>query len=161
MNSIGEYDENNLIGIRIIKEINKDNPYWYRIGIGCNSIDSLVESNNTKVVISPIRLHTMQVLNDANLRRFEAALETSDIFYICPSVIKDRGTKPKIYFEKKIRKNKESLKIVRACEVYEDDYLMEGSIAPFDNPIIPSNKQGCDIERIIKRKKGKAKMLDA
>ena len=38
---------------------------------------------------------------------------------------------------------------------------MEGSIAPFDNPIIPSNKHGCDIERIIKRKKGKAKMLDA
>ena len=152
INAYGNIDENNSIGLRIIKQIDKDNLHWYRIGIGPSSFQQMKAAEGN-VIISPVRMHTMQPDNDENLSNFEKALQLSDSFYMCPATFDEKSHNLISHLDKSILKKKESIVITFAYELKESDLISESSILPSDNPLIPEGIFNTDIERIIKRKK--------
>ena len=149
---IGDEDKEDIIGIRIIKDVNGSNPYWYRIGIGRNMLqnDELKEEG---VFVSLTRLHTMEAKNDSNVKMFEEVLKHHNCYYICPAIaINGKLANLKTYFDKKIKKDVSSIKVIHAYEVDEQDFLAESSITMGDTPILPEHTDLYDIERIIMRK---------
>lgn len=148
---IGEKDVDNQIGIRIIKGIDKNHPTWYRVIIGAES--NLSANGKNRIVISPVRLHTMQAESDINLKRFENSFSKVGSYCICPAVLKGMGQTPNVLWDKKISKKQESIIICNAWEVPENDLLFYSGIMPTDNPIIPRGKENSPILKIIKRKR--------
>ena len=144
-------DKKNAIGIRIIKAINSEHPYWYRIGIGQNAPFSHLNAQNNGVVINPIRLHTMHPNNSNNLGFFEQIQFKSGDFIICPSIIRDENGSPERHLEKQILKHAESIKIINAYEVEKTDLLASLSIIPTDSPLIPLGFEKCDLVEILKQ----------
>lgn len=152
INDFGCNDRQNKIGIRIIKGIDKNHPYWYRVVIGQLSF-SHKEKNTPQIIAMPVRVHTMEPNNDVNLKMFEQELQTMKSFSICPSYFHDMSAQPKIFEDLIIHKNIESIMICNAYEVSETDWLTEADILPTDTPIIPAGKENAPILSIIKRKK--------
>ena len=152
INDFGFNDRQNKIGIRIIKGIDKNHPYWYRVVIGQLSF-SHKEKNIPQIIAMPVRVHTMEPNNDTNLKMFEQELQTVKSFSICPSYFHDMSAQPRIFEDLIIHKNIESIMICNAYEVSETDWLTEAGILPTDTPIIPAGKENAPILSIIKRKK--------
>jgi len=150
---LGKDDVGNVIGIRIIKGIDFENPNWYRIGIGENSFFSGFKGGNNSLVISPGRMHTMQPQNDNNLRAFEIAQTDFGEYIICPSVIRDGNEYPEVHFERQIFKHRESIKILDAYELVKTDVLAAESIIPTDRPFIPPGYEKCDFNEILNSKR--------
>lgn len=146
----GKFDINDKIAIRIIKNIDKKHPYWYRVVVGTSN--PIIESR-AKLVVSPARVHTMMPDNDRNLLMFEAELKRMSSYEICPCVWQDKGKIPQICRELSIHKNKDSIVICNAYEVTEDDMLFFSGILPTDSPLIPKGREDAPILRIIERKK--------
>ena len=153
----GTDDSENAIGIRIIKGIDSDHPYYYRMGIGANSFFSQYKAHENCVVISPCRMHTMQPNNDKNIGLFENSQSQRGDFIIFPSIIRSGNEFPEGHPEKQILKHAESLKIINAYDIKKTDILAVESIIPSDNPSIPSGYEDCDLIEILKHKK---KMAD-
>lgn len=152
INDFGYNDRQNKIGIRIIKGIDKNHPYWYRVIIGQLSF-SHKEKNAPQIIAMPVRFHTMEPNNDTNLKMFEQELQVVKSFSICPSYFYDISAQPQIFKDLMIRKNIESIIICNAYEVPETDWLMEAGILPTDIPIIPEGMEEAPILSIIDRKK--------
>lgn len=150
IDKIGQFDEEDIIGIRIIEEIDKKHPYWYRVCIGSNLMSGIADGKN-HVFISKIRLHTMNPANNINLSNFKLSLQKEIKFYLFPSLVVNGNVE--FHFEKRILKNRKSLQVLKAYEINENDILSEIAIMPSDQPIIPSDKRGCDLEKILKRKR--------
>lgn len=146
----GEFDIKNQIAIRIIKSIDKEHPYWYRVVVG---VSNPVVESNAKLIISPARVHTMMPDNNRNLAMFEAELKNLGSYEICPCFWYDKGRTPKIYEELLIQKNRESIVICDAYEIPENDILFFSGILPTDNPLIPKGREDAPILKIIERKK--------
>lgn len=153
-NDIGSYDSENKIGIRIIKGIDKNLPYSYRVIIGQQGFSKKC-TDSEKIIAMPIRFHNMQPSNNYNLKMFEQELRTAKRFCICPTYMKDFTSEPKVFDELLIEKNVDSIVICDACDVQANDLLIEAAILPTDNPIIPKGKEDSPILDIIKRKKYK------
>lgn len=149
---IGHSDSKNEIGVRIIKGINKEHPYWYRVVIGQLG---LVNNNVKKhqIVAMPTRCHTMEPNNDVNLKMFEKELQFAKSFSLCPSYMPDFTRQPQLYDKLMIKKNYESIRICNAYELQNDDLLSYCGILPTDNPIIPSGKENAPVLEMIERKK--------
>lgn len=146
----GGFDIKNQIAIRIIKSINKEHPYWYRVVVG---VSNPVVESNAKLIISPARVHTMMPDNNRNLAMFETGLKNLGLYGICPCFLYDKGRKPKIYEELLIQKNRESIVICDAYEIPEDDILFFSGILPTDCPLIPKGREDAPILKIIERRK--------
>lgn len=146
----GDVDINDKIAIRIIKNIDIEHPYWYRVIIG---VSNPVVENNAKLIVSPARFHTMMPNNDRNLLMFETELENVGTYKICPCFWRDKEDNPKIYEELSIQKNRESIVICDAYEIPENDILFFNGILPTDSPLIPKGKEDAPILKIIERKK--------
>lgn len=146
----GRDDVESGIGIRIIKGINKKEPFSYRVAVGVSNINELATSNHS-IILTPTRLHTMQPQNDANLRKFESACH--DSYYICPALMTEKTDAPEIHPELSILKHKESIKIIHAYEVSSQDMLSVCAILPDDDPIVPTGKDDADIVKILQSKR--------
>ena len=151
LDNIGQFDKKDLIALRIIEGIDEKNPYSYRVSVG-SSLNNSVKDVERRLFISKNRLHTMTPINDINLRNFKECFKNVKEFFICPSLIRKNNSEPDVHLEKRIIKNSKSLKIMKAYEISENDILSEMAILPFDRPIIPFDKRGCYLEKIIKRK---------
>ena len=144
----GEFDTKNQIALRIIKNIDKDHPYWYRVIIGSSNP---IQESNAKLIATPARVHTMMPDNDRNLSLFETELENFGSYEICPCFWRDEEHSPEIYEELSIRKNRESIVICNAYEIPENDILFFSGILPTDNPLIPKGKEDAPILMILER----------
>ena len=150
----GKDDVNNVIGIRIMKEIDSENLYWYRIGIGENSFCSTYKSHNKPVFISPVRMQTMQPQNGEYLKQFESAQSNIGDLIIYPSIFKEGDNKSlEEHFEKGILKHKESIKILYAYEIEKTDVLSVESLIPTDRPVIPPEMEDCVLKEILDKKR--------
>lgn len=149
---IGYNDGKNEIGIRIIKGIDKEHPYWYRVAVGQQGF---VHSNVKKpqLMAMAARCHTMEPNNDNNLKMFKKELQCAKSFSLCPAYMPDFNEQPRIYEKLMIRKKCESIVICNACDLQNDDLLSFSAILPTDNPIIPSGKENAPILEMIERKK--------
>lgn len=149
---IGKYDEDNQIGIRVIKGIDKKHPYWYRVVVGTLKFRGKGTSK-PQIIASPTRVITMTPNNNNNLQMFENELNRETVFQICPAVINTPYEQPHIYNNLAIRKNKSSILICDAHEVPEDDFLCYSGVLPEDDPIIPFDKKDVPIMKMIEHKK--------
>lgn len=146
----GDFDVENQIAIRIIKGIDREHPYWYRVVIGASNL--LVE-RNAKLITLPARVHTMMPDNNRNLTMFEMELKKVGLYTICPCICRDQGSEPQIYKDFSIQKNRESIKICDAYEIPEGDVLFFSGILPTDCPLIPRGMEGVTVLKLIERKK--------
>lgn len=149
---IGYSDSKNKIGIRIIKEIDKEHPYWYRVVVGPMEFE---HSNikKSQIISIPTRCHTMEPNNDINLKMFENELQVAKCFSLCPSYMPDFTGQPQVYEKLMIRKNFESIIICNASDLQSDDLLSFCAVLPTDNPIIPQGKENAPILEMIEHKK--------
>jgi len=153
INKYGTDDRENEIGIRIIKGIDSEHPYWYRIGIGSNSFFSNLKGKTNHIIINPCRMHTMQPSNDKNIGLFEHLQSKTGDYVICPSIIREGKASPETHLEKQILKHAGSIRIMNAYEIEKTDVLAVESIIPADKPIIPPECGNCDIVEILTHKK--------
>lgn len=134
----GSDDSGDNIEIRIIKGIDSNNPFFYRIIVGSSKLPL---EENIKIFASPSRVHTMMPQNNRNISMFEKELGLSESFCICPAIMGDSGQQPKIHYQLMIKKSKNSIKIYNAYEIPEDDFLTYSGLLPTDNPFIPENEK--------------------
>ena len=158
INRYGTDDTGNEIGIRIIKGIDFEHPYWYRIGIGTNSFFPNEKTKKNCVVINPCRMHTMQPNNDKNVGIFEQIQSKRGDYIICPSIIRDGKDYPEEHLEKQILKHARSLKILNAYEIKRTDVLAVESIISTDKPFIPPGYENCDLVGILNHRKSARKV---
>lgn len=157
LNRYGYDNNNNTIGIRIVKQIDKSNPSWYRVAIGSNSFMANTNMKKNGVYIDPCRLHTMQPEDDKNLSLFEEAVLRNKAFIMFPSIQKDKSEQPELHFEKRIVMDANCIKILNAYEIQKNDLLSEEAIMPTDNPIIPQGNENCELIGILEHKRKQTK----
>lgn len=150
IDEFGACDNDNRIAIRIVKKIDSENLYHYRLIVGSEKIPM---DEDVKIVASPARVHTMTPPNDNNITMFERELERSDSFFICPAIMERNEQYPKVYESLKIKKSKQSIKICNAWEIPENDLVVFSGILPTDQPFIPEGKEDAFILKIIEMHK--------
>lgn len=147
---VGHIDKNESIKISIIKGIDKDNPYYYRVVFTAN--ENLIKRGNldsSYVIMNPTRFHTMEAKTDLNLNRFIEAYSIVGKYEVFPSSIA-KGNQPVLHEELNILKNE--IEIINAWEVDEGSQLSV-AILPNDKPIIPNEIKDPPILKVIDRNK--------
>ena len=155
INEIGSIDKNDIIGIRIIKGIDKNHPTWYRISIGPQKLFG--NNDNIQIMYTPYRIHTMQPNNNYNLNQFEQLIKNASGYRILPSYMVNETSTFVPLNELSLYKNISSLVIYNAYEIPSDDFLATSAILPTDDPVIPPGKETAFVLSDIARKRGNIK----
>lgn len=150
--TIGTIDSKNQIAIRIIKGIDRNHPFWYRVAVGVGN--HTCRPNIEPFILSlPSRSLTMQPNSDANLKIFENELKRFRHYSLCPSYMPDRSTSPVTLEALTIQKGIDSIVIYEACDIPPNDYLAMSAILPTDEPIIPAGKENSPVVDMINGKR--------
>ena len=150
--TIGKIDSQNQIAIRIIKGIDRNHPFWYRVAVGVGNYTC--RPNNEPFILSlPSRSLTMQPNSDANLKMFENELKRFRHYSLCPSYMPERSASPVTIEALTIQKGIDSIVIYEACDIPPNDYLAMSAILPTDEPIIPAGKENSSVVDMINRKR--------
>lgn len=143
----GKIDKNETISITIIKGINKNNPYWYKVLVSKN-IDKSSLADGQFITMSS-RFHKMEPKNSTNLDNLIRGYQVFNKFILIPAhVNKDFKITP--ILELGILKTE--LKIKNAWEIGIHDFERV-VITEEDNPIIPDNVIDAPILEVLKGKK--------
>lgn len=146
----GNTDISESIRVGIIKGINKNNPYHYRVVFTAN--ENLIKRNNhnsSYLIMNPTRFHTMEATTDLNLNRFINAYNKVGKYFMFPSSIGE-GNQPLPHEEFFILKSE--IEIINAWEIEESSFLTV-AILPTDDPIIPDGIMDPPILKVIERNK--------
>ncbi len=129
---LGKIDKENLINIIIIKGIDKDNPFWYKVMIDKNeeTIKSVLSDGVARILS---RFHKMNAENPENLNNLIHGFKHFKKYKLIPASIDNNG-KIEPIFDKAIVKT--SLIMKNAWEIGVHD-LARSVIQRDDNPIIP------------------------
>jgi len=148
----GKEDKDDAIKVTIIKGINKNNPFEYRVHI---TSDIKLDSRNHKERYFTIaaRFHTMTPNNFQNMNIIEAYFKQNTRYLLCPAKMSHNGNQvigqPDIFPDNSILKNK--IEIKNAWEIGLNDItrcvILEG-----DSPIIPDNVKNAPILEVLKHK---------
>lgn len=141
----GKEDEDEAIKITIIKGINKNNPYWYRVHISSN-IKYDDKSEIFFVIAS--RIHEMNANNPNNLVNLIRGYNYFKKYLLCPAIVDTNG-KVKLLRDKCILKKE--LHIREAWQIGIND-LDSAVIKKDDNPIIPDKEKNAPILELLKKK---------
>lgn len=145
-NKIGNIDKEELINITIIKGINKEHPYWYKVAVSINEKVILV-STTDKFFQIPSRFLQMTPKTPENLNNLIYGFKSFKKYSLFPASM-DESCRVDPFFDKGILKT--SLKIKDAWEIGEND-LERAVIQKDDNPIIPDeHKDNAPILVILK-----------
>ncbi|RAU91005.1 hypothetical protein [Paenibacillus sp. YN15] len=147
---LGKSDHNNKIKIGIIKGIDKNNPFHYKIVFSENIARSLPNLEKGYFMV-PSRIHIMEPNNNTNLSNFIERINMTNFnYFIAPAFFNPKVSNYDIKYENIIKKNK--IEIKDAWEVGEDSWL-SFAITIEDNPIIPSTVQNPPVIRLMNLKK--------
>lgn len=142
----GKEDKNEQIKITIIKGVDKNNPFWYRVHISSNvDTDLLTEGN---VFVSASRFHEMNAENPTNITNLINGYNYYKRFRLCPAKITSSG-ELEPYLDKAILK--QNLFVKNAWEINRLD-LDSAAIKKDDKPIIPNEIKNAPILEVIKMK---------
>lgn len=147
INKYGRSDTNETISLTIVKGINKDNPYAYKILVAKN-IDKEKMGDGNFVSVSA-RFHKMEPKNGDNLNRLINGFEHYKQYVLVPTQI-DKEFKIKPFTELGILKKE--LKIINAWEIGIHDFE-QMVITDEDNPIIPDNVTNAPVLEVLKEKR--------
>lgn len=82
---VGQIDEQERLRVSILRGVDKENPYWYRVILGTNI--PVEEMTPDKLLIMTTRSNRMEPHTDANLRRFLAAYERVGGYFLMPAIL--------------------------------------------------------------------------
>lgn len=150
-NKLGAYDKEDKIGIRIIKKIDRDHLYYYRVAIGKNFRPD--PDGGYKLVLTPTRYCMMTPADNTNLARFEKQVSSFSRFIIMPGVFIDNSLK--LIPDCMLYKNRSSLQIFDAYEMEQKDIISTATITAADDPYIPSGYENAFILDLINKRKNK------
>jgi len=141
----GKRDEDEQIRVTIVRGINRDKPYHYRIGIGSNIKK---EEGGPKYITSITRIHNMTPESSKNLDMFKKAYETIGQYLLAPGSVKDGGL-PDIVHDLGLLKREVIFKDAWEIGVNDIDSVL---IYPEDIPIIPAEVKNPPVEELLKIK---------
>lgn len=142
----GEVDNDEEISITIIKGIDKNNPYWYKVLVS-KKVNKSTMANGQFITLSS-RFHRMEPQNSTNLDNLENVYNTYRKFVLIPAhVNSDFQMTPII----ELGILKTELTIKNAWEIGIDD-LERVVITEDDNPIIPDNIIDAPILDVLREK---------
>lgn len=144
----GKIDKNEAISLTIIKGINKNNPYWYKVLISKN-IDKSSIANGHFITMSS-RFHRMEAENSRNLDNLIRGYQAFNRYVLIPAHV-DTEFKMTPILELGILKTE--LKIKNAWEIGINDFERV-VITEADDPIIPDNVSDAPILEVLKEKNG-------
>ncbi len=142
----GKADNDEEIAITIIKGIDKNNPYWYKVLISKKVNKSTMTDG--KFISLSSRFHRMQPLNSSNLDNLISGYSAYRKFVLIPAHI-DTNFQMTPLVELGILKTE--LKIKNAWEIGINDFERV-VITEEDNPIIPNNIIDAPILEVLKEK---------
>lgn len=141
----GRIDQKEEINISIIRGVNRDNPYWYRVHVSKSLDNNTLKDRHFMVS----KFHEMTANNPTNLTNLINGFNSLKQYALFPALLKPDGTiEP--YFDLAILKKK--LTIRDAWEIGEHD-LDCVVIKKEDKPFIPFDKPDAPIINLLKRKK--------
>ena len=143
---VGKEDKNELIKITIVKGVDKNNPFRYRVHISSNIDEKSFQSVNLFVLTS--RIHEMNASSSTNLNNLINSFNTLKQYRLCPAKLIDNG-KIEPYFDRAILKR--TLYIKNAWEIGEHD-LERVVIKKNDSPIIPNDISDVPVLKLLKKK---------
>ncbi|MHB8276146.1 MAG: hypothetical protein ACYDIA_00625 [Candidatus Humimicrobiaceae bacterium] len=133
---LGKDDKDDRLRITIIKGVDVNKPFAYRVIVGTNFIEKYYQDKiNYLVLLS--RVNTMIPSSDYNLKKFLENYKIFGNYSIAPSTFDDDVKNTKMLFGKKIEKS--ILNVRDAWEIGKNDRDSIG-ISPSDKPIIPDDK---------------------
>lgn len=139
-------DKDELINITIVKGVDKNNPFWYRVLISSNIDKGPFKSNSLFVTA---RYHEMNTNCSQNLDNLISSYNVLKQFRLCPAEIIDDGKDIKPYLNKAILKR--TLFVRNAWEIGDND-LESIVIRKGDSPLIPNDVVDAPILKVLKRK---------
>lgn len=146
VNRFGRIDQKDEINVSIIKGVDRDNPFWYRVHISKSMIgDDLKEG---QFLVSASRFHELNAPNSDNLSKLIERFNQFKHYLLVPAAMKPDGT-PEPFVEFGIIKKK--LIIRQAWEIGENDFDSV-VIKSNDNPLIPADKPDAPVISLLKKK---------
>jgi hypothetical protein len=143
----GQQDSEDIIRISIIKGIDKQNPYWYRVCI--TSDFRKMKQKPGEITVSMTKSHKMTPDSSVNLERLIEGYKNIKKFILCPAEITFNPQSINPYPSHGILKTE--LIIREAWEIGLNDPDRMG-ITPDDNPIIPSDIKNAPVLEILKER---------
>lgn len=147
----GKEDTKDIIKVTIIKGVNKENPYWYKVHITANMVALASESEERYFNVTA-RFHLMTPDNPENMHRIEQIIKSGQKILFCPAQMTPDGRDIEPFFDKGIVKLKIDIK--NAWELGLNDPAGV-AILNDDNPIIPSGVNDAPVLEILKKRKNK------
>ncbi|WP_075604137.1 hypothetical protein [Saccharicrinis aurantiacus] len=144
----GKEDINDIIKITIVKGVNKNNPYWYKVHISANVHTQSLKSRERYMSVAA-RFHQMTPNNSENMQKIEQMVSLKKKFLFCPAEIANNG-KIEPYFDRAITKSSIEIRNAWELEINDPESVV---ILKEDDPIIPPEIVNAPVLEILKKKK--------
>lgn len=143
---IGAEDKEELIRVSIIRGIDKDNPYYYRVLITANIDKNL--NNKGELTLATARIHKMGPKDSKSLEYLINQFNVRKEYKLYPAgkIFGENGFES--YYNKGILKRE--LNIRNAWQIGEHD-IDRVAIKENDNPIIPKDINDAPVLKILKK----------
>ena len=145
----GDKDQDEQIRVTIVRGIDRDNMYHYKIGIGANVKPPKKEEGDPRFIVSATQIHTMTPESLKNLDNFKQAHEAFGYYLLAPGSVGVDGL-PDIIFDLGIIKRE-----VNFREAWEIGYRDLDSVLinpQEDKPVIPTDIKNPPLEELLRNK---------
>ena len=142
---LGAHDNDDKLRVSIIRGIDKENPFTYRVIIGAN-VPAASPGPDTRYILSLSRVHTMVPTSDENLVRFLGSFQRLGRYVLAYALIDDDTRSLRRILDDAI--GKRDLNIREAWEVGRHDVDSAGILVD-DDPIVPATQQDPPVRELI------------
>jgi hypothetical protein len=144
--TFGNRDKDEIIRVTIVRGIDRDNIYHYRVGIGANIKLLKKEEEGPRFIASLTRMHTMTPESLKNLDHFKNAYDAFGYYLVAPGYVKEDRL-PGILFSLGLIKREINFR--EAWEIGPND-LDCILIYPEDKPVIPAEIDDPPVKKLLK-----------
>jgi hypothetical protein len=144
-NRFGTFDKEEKIKITIIKGVNKDNPFWYKVCIGSNI--GRKSFNSADIVISTTRIFECHTDSAKNLNDLLNTYNIIKTFRLCPAEIQISQSRITDYIDNGIIKTIIHVRNAWEIGINDPDRV---AIKREDQPLIPDNIKNAPVLEILK-----------
>ena len=142
---LGAQDEDDKLRVSIIRGIDQNSPFKYRVAIGANMATAFAGRDIRYATIN-FRMNIMEPSSDENLARFLDALRKSGQYVLAHAQRDDDARSQKPIFDDAI--GKRDLHVREAWEVGRHDLDSVGVLAN-DDPIVPATQRDPPVRELI------------
>lgn len=143
---LGNTDDKETIKITIIKGINKEHPFWYRVHINTD-INPEDEDFQNKLYFMTSRIHEMEAENDNNINLIEKMLKKYGHYKLFPAKMNSDGKNVEPSLNKYIIKTR--IEFRYAWEIGKHD-LDSVVIRENDHPFIPKDVKDPPVLQLLR-----------